>query len=76
MIRKLMGECGFPDDVEVSATPLIDGRVALNIYKPQIDKVGGTGSTPGARVGRVCMKPAEVVELIKDLATALHTMNG
>ncbi len=72
MIRNLLGECGFPPDVEVSATPLIDGSIALSVYKPQVVAIGGVGSTQGARVGRVVMDPIDAIKLIKSLSEALE----
>ena len=77
MINNLAADCGFPLKVEVSATAGgILPEVNLSIWEPYHATPNGLGSVGGGRLGRICLSPADAVELILELTTALHTING
>ena len=67
MIYKLIGEGSFPKNVEMSATPLIDGLISVNVWGVQEACKGGVGSERGGLIGRVCLKPTDALKLIAEL---------
>jgi hypothetical protein len=77
MIANLHADCGFPQKVDVSATPgQIHEEVILSVWTPMEPVTTGIGSAGGMRIGRVILKPADAVQLIAELSKALNSLNG
>ncbi len=77
MITKLASDCGLPDKIELSATAGgILEEVHLTLWSPMTEAPDGHGSVGGNRLGRVCLKPADAVQLLFEITKALNTING